>query len=254
MFKTINVYLKLLCLLVSGHSFATVVSIPWETLLKNKAFDQIQSNAHAILKIDSTNQDALYYQAVAFYKSYQRDKSAERFKQLILLFEQNPNTISSYRHAMIHYYLGNNVQAIQLLNKTVLQKDSPLDAQTHLGYAYAKIGEFKAAIKAYDAVIKHTQDHSIYYNRAMAYYGAGQQQAAAKDMENSIKQKPSFHLPYYDLIALYVTLKQPKKALKLLDTLLARGEKNLSRLTQDPDLKTFVVDEAYVKLLKKYGL
>jgi len=247
-------FLVFIIFLSLSHKTSATKINSWEKLVEQRHFDDIIAKANKILQLDKANQDAIYYQAVALYKSRQREKSAELFKQLVAHYQQNTNAISLYRYAMSYYYLGDNVQAIKLLSKVVDDGNAPIEAELHLGYTYAKTGYYLRAIKAYDNVIKHIQNHSIYYNRALVHAGAGQLKAAAKDMEKSIQHKPDFHLPYFDLISIHAALKQPQKALNWLDTLLARKITDLSRLEQDPDMKAFIASDAYLSILKKYGL
>jgi|GEM_PF-4525402 len=251
--RIISVVVLTSLLAFSHLTFATKIS-SWERLIEQRNFNEILTKTNQILTIDEYNQDATYYRAVALYKSRQREESRTLFNQIVAQYQLETNAISLYRYAMSYYYLGDNAQAITLLGKVVTQNRSRISAETHLGYAYAKLGQYQAAIKAYTNVIKHIQNHSIYYNRALAHIGEGQLKAAGKDMERSIQHKPEFHLPYFDLIAIYVALKQPQKALEWLETLLARKVSDLSRLQQDPDLKAFVASDAYIQTLKKYGV
>lgn len=226
----------------------------WQTLIDKAQFDRVINTSSAILQIDNNNQDALFYQALALHLSNQQDQAKALFHQILNQHQQKSSHISLFRVGMCHFYLGQLAKSIVAF-KHHLKTDNA-DAQTYkmLGYALARNNQHQAALEAFNQVLNHHQDHSIYYNRGLVHFALKDWKSAAQDMKRSIEQKPKFDLPYYNLVTIYVLMEQPKQALMWLNTLLSQRITNLTRLQQDPALTQFIQSENYVRLLKRYKL
>ena len=249
---------------VSFTTIATVVTYSntanaqvnndWQKLINNQHFDRILNTADAILQIDSNNQDALFYRALALYQSGQEELAIPYFNHLIDQNLRRANHISAYRLALCHFYLGNNQKAIVLFKKVLSQQAPPYEAQLMLAYSLARDNQLKAAVAIFDQLLAQQKNHSLYYNRALAHWELNQLAAAKADLRSAINAKPEFHLPYFDLISICVLQEQTDEALQWLDKLLANREINLARLQQDPVLVDFITSDAYLALLKKHKI
>ena len=241
--------------IITINTYGTTKSAnDWEKLIEQQQFDRVLNTANAILNIDSNNQDALFYQALALYESEREDLATPYFNHLIDQYNQQTNQISLYRLALSHFYLGNNRQAAYLFDEVLHEPKPPIKAQVMRAYALAKDNQLQRAVKAFNQLIKQQPSHSLYYNRALVYLGLNKLDAAKSDLQKAIEAKSDFHLPYFDLISIHVLQENPQQALIWLEKLLGKRESNLARLQQDPILTDFINSEPYLALLKKYKI
>lgn len=226
----------------------------WQKLLNKREFDRIINTANAILQIDSSNQDALFYQGMAYYKSEREDLSVPFFINLINQHQSQTNQISHYRLALSHFYLHNSQQAIELLNKILADKNPPHNAQLILAYALAKDSQFEEAANEFDRLLAYRPTYSLYYNRALVYWELNQLSKTIQDLKSAVALNADFQLPYYDLISIYVMQDETQKAYQWLESLLKKRDANLSRFHQDPVLTDFIKSAEYQALLTKYNM
>lgn len=226
----------------------------WQKLLNKQQFDRLISTSNAILQIDTNNQDALFYQGLAYYHSEREDLAIPFFTSLINQHHQQINHIGHYRLALSHFYLNNNQQAIELLNTILTESYPPAKTQETLAYALAKNNQFTQAAEVFSQLLAKQATYSLHYNRAMVYWELNDLAAAEKDLKSAIALNENFQLPYFDLISIYVAQNKTVKAYNWLEMLLKKREVNLSRLQQDPTLTDFTTSEQYQALLTQYNM
>ncbi|MBI5073752.1 MAG: tetratricopeptide repeat protein [Nitrospirae bacterium] len=147
------------------------------------------------------NSAARYKIGVGYYGE---GKIQQAFVEFQHAYELNPRNKEAIYAIGIIYLLDfdENEMAIDFFQRAVKIDPDYSDAYNNLGFAYAKVGKFDAAIPFYKKAVSnlfYATPEKAFVNMGKAYYRLGRYDEAATAYKEAIKRSPNFDLPYLGL-------------------------------------------------------
>jgi type IV pilus assembly protein PilF len=139
---------------------------------------------------------------------YSEGKVQQAFVEFQHAYELNPQNKEALYSIGVIYLLDfdETLKAIDFFQRAVKIDPDYSEAYNNLGYAYAKIGQFDAAIPFYKKAVSnllYATPEKSFVNMGKAYYRLGRFDDAAVAYKEAIKRAPNFDLPYMGLALYY---------------------------------------------------
>jgi Tfp pilus assembly protein PilF len=139
---------------------------------------------------------------------YSEGKVQQAFVEFQHAYELNPQNKEVLYSIGVIYLLDfdETLKAIDFFQRAIKIDPDFSEAYNNLGYAYAKIGQFDAAIPFYKKAVSnllYATPEKAFVNMGKAYYRLGRFDDAAVAYREAIKRAPNLDLPYLGLALYY---------------------------------------------------
>jgi tetratricopeptide (TPR) repeat protein len=152
--------------------------------------------------------------------------------------EKNPNDPESWYYlAELYERAGMYREEVDALKKVVALKPSGY-SYMKMGTAYHRLGEYKDAIKSFNAAKKYFPKYAVLYNNlAVAYGKVGRLDEEIAELERAISFRPRYATARYNLGTTYLKQGKIDLALKQYNALLEFDEGTAEALKKEIDAK-----------------
>ncbi len=154
-------------------------------------------------------------QIIALYNSNNLD---EAYRMISSITEEERDYELWYLLGNITQDLGNEVNAVFFLQKSLILNPKFDKAHYNLGNIYFKEKKYNMALNEYKSAIKYKKDFAYYYyNLACAYIALNEYGKAQSELKKAIKLKSDDCNFYYNLAYAYQNDKKEEEAQKYFD-------------------------------------
>jgi predicted O-linked N-acetylglucosamine transferase (SPINDLY family) len=161
--------------------------------INRKEFDDASTALKKILKIDSSNLDALYLSGVVSGSKGNHQQASKYFEEVIRLDPKNLDALSNLAQA--YYEQKKYVRAIEYFERVFNSDNSLFSAITNIGNCYKEMGNYDAALNAYYKAIKINPTYAEgLLNIGFIYYQQKKYAQAIEYYDQALQIRPDYVL------------------------------------------------------------
>lgn len=208
--------------------------------------DKAVDYADRILQMDSTDNDALYCKALAYYENC---RWAEAEKMLNDYIDAEPDNANCYRmRATARLHLKNNDGALEDINTALTLDDKP-NTLARAGRIYWAIGDKTTAKGYFEKAIAADTLNSYTYLCIYADGYLGRFDEAKRAIEESLPSANDGDL--YNFACYYALFGDKQEAITMLNKAVDKGFSNLNKLEGDTDLDSLRQLDGFKKVVER---
>ena len=165
-------------------------------MFKFKDYPTVIKHYTKAIEVDSTIAKAYYYRAIAKAELKEYQLALEDY---INAGEYGLDAAELYNYRAVSEYNLSNFEDASISVKKAIERDSTNNQFIYnLAEIFEQLGDYQSAIKQYDILINRDSTfHSVYSERALAYWELSLMKAARRDIDKAIEISPETAL-YYD--------------------------------------------------------